>query len=206
MFQKPSPVVWTLLVANISVFALETLTQGHGFTPLALWPWGGQGGAPSFEPWQLVTYAFLHAGWAHLFANMLALYMFGPDTEDLLGSRRFAVFYFVCVVGAALTQLLVMSRLYPSPEPTVGASGGIFGVLLLYAMAFPHRRIMLLFPPIPMPAWLFVAGYGALELYLGVFQTAQGVAHFAHLGGMAFGFVLIRYWMATGALRLRRYI
>jgi len=92
---------------------------------------------------------------------------------------------------------------YPSMAATLGASGGIFGLLLCYGMAYPHRRLMLLFPPIPMPAWLFVTLYGLWELYLGVFQSEQGVAHFAHLGGMAAGFLLIRYWRAQ-RLRGRR--
>src|SRR5579862_6747507 len=127
---------------------------------------------------------------------MFALFMFGPDCEALLGSRRFTIYYFVCVLGAAVTQLLVTQYLYPSPEPTIGASGGIFGVLLLFGMAFPRRQLLLLFPPIPMPAWLFVTLYGLLELFFGVSRTLPGVAHFAHLGGMAAGFVLIRYWRA----------
>jgi membrane associated rhomboid family serine protease len=127
---------------------------------------------------------------------MFALYMFGPDVERLLGAARFRLFYLVCVVGAALAQLLVTATIYPNPSPTVGASGGIFGILLCFGMAFPRRTLLLLFPPIPMPAWLFVTLYGFMELYLGVFGSSQGVAHFAHLGGMAAGYVLIRYWRA----------
>jgi membrane associated rhomboid family serine protease len=107
----------------------------------------------------------------------------------------------MCVVGAALMHLIVVSAAQMPPLPTVGASGGVFGLLLAFGMAYPKRMIVLLFPPIPMPAWLFVTLYGALELYLGITQTAQGVAHFAHLGGMATGFVLIRYWRAQKRLR-----
>ena len=105
----------------------------------------------------------------------------------------------MCVAGAAGAQLLVTATIHPSPYPTLGASGGVFGLLLCYGMAFPQRRLLLLFPPIPMPAWLFVTLYGVLELFLGVFATNQGVAHFAHLGGMAAGYVLLRYWRATAA-------
>ena len=125
---------------------------------------------------------------------MLALYMFGGDIERLLGSRRFLVYYLACVVGAAVAQLVVLGGMNRPPVPTVGASGGVFGLLLAFGMAFPHRKLMLLFPPIPMPAWLFVTLYGLLELYLGVFGSSQGVAHFAHLGGMVTGYVLLTYW------------
>jgi membrane associated rhomboid family serine protease len=164
----------------------------------ALWPWGADRdyGAPPFEPWQLVTYAFLHdtSNLWHLLGNMFALYIFGPDVELTLGPRRFVLYYFTCVVGAGLTQLLVVHFISPGPYETIGASGGIFGLLLFYGMAFPHRRLLLLFPPIPMPAWLFVTLYGILELTLGVTGRMQGVAHFAHLGGMVTGFMLILYW------------
>src|SRR4029453_474145 len=154
-------------------------------------------GAPSFHVWQLLTYGFLHGGVAHLFFNMFALYMFGGDVEGLLGSRRFLVYYLVCVVGAALTQLVVMGGIQRPPAAGLGASGGVFGLLLAFGMAYPQRRIMLLFPPIPMPAWVFVTLYGLLELYLGVTGTAQGVAHFAHLGGMVAGFAMLTMWRAT---------
>jgi membrane associated rhomboid family serine protease len=120
--------------------------------------------------------------------------MFGPDVEQVLGSRRFAFYYFACVVGAALTQMFVVHAIYPSPYPTLGASGGIFGILLLFGMAFPYRKILFVFFPIPINAWLFVTLYGVAELWLGVFGSSQGVAHFAHLGGMATGFALILYW------------
>jgi len=151
-------------------------------------------GAPEFQIWQLLTYGFLHGNLAHLFFNMFALYMFGGDIERLLGAQRFLIYYLVCVVGAAVAQLLVTSGSDMPPVPTVGASGGVFGLLLAFGMAYPHRKLMLLFPPIPMPAWLFVTLYGLLELYLGVTGSGAGVAHFAHLGGMAAGYVLLRLW------------
>jgi membrane associated rhomboid family serine protease len=204
MFRSLTPVVRALLYSNLIVFVAQTLT-GDSLTDLfALWPWNSRSlyGAPPFEPWQIVTYAFLHANLLHIFSNMLALYMFGPDSERVLGSRRFAQYYLACVIGAALTQMLVMSRVDPGPAPTVGASGGIFGVLLFYGMAFPHRRILLLFPPIPMPAWLFVTLYGVFELVQGVFGTTQGVAHFAHLGGLATGALMILYWRRSRPLDL----
>jgi membrane associated rhomboid family serine protease len=192
----------TLLIANVAVFVLQYLTGQLLIAPFALWPIGSdQFGVPGFRPWQLLTYGFLHAGPAHLFFNMLALYMFGGDIERLLGSRRFLVYYLVCVVGAAVTQLIVLGNIERPPVPTLGASGGVFGLLLAFGMAYPQRRIILLFPPIPMPAWLFVTLYGLLELYLGVTGTSQGVAHFAHLGGMLAGYVLLTLWRTNARRR-----
>jgi membrane associated rhomboid family serine protease len=193
MFRNLTPVVRALLIANLVGFGLEYLIGDRLLVQFALWPWGVQAQAP-FEPWQLVTYAFLHGGFWHLFGNMLALYMFGPAVELVLGPRRFALYYFVCVIGAALTQQLVTRPVFGDASPTIGASGGIFGLLLFYGLAFPHRRVLLLIPPIPMPAWLFVTLYGLLELFLGVFGSGQGIAHFAHLGGMATGALMILYW------------
>lgn len=193
----PMPAVTrTLLIANVAIFGLQVLTQNAFLPAFALWPIASPQypGAPSFEVWQLLTYGFLHGDWTHLFFNMFALYMFGGDVERLLGPRRFLQYYLVCVVGAAVTQLVVMSGISTPPLPTVGASGGVFGLLLAFGMAFPRRRIMLIFPPIPMPAWLFVTLYGLLELYLGVTGSQVGVAHFAHLGGMAAGYAMLVYW------------
>ncbi len=190
------PVTRALLMANVAIFILQQLTGNLLIVPFALWPFGSPQfrGAPDFQVWQVLTYGFLHGSLAHLFFNMLALYMFGGDIERLLGARRFLIYYLVCVVGAAVAQLTVMGGMNRPPVPTVGASGGVFGLLLAFGMAFPQRRVMLLFPPIPMPAWLFVTLYGLLELYLGVTGTQAGVAHFAHLGGMAAGYALLVYW------------
>ena len=131
---------------------------------------------------------------------MLALFMFGGEIERVWGSRRYSVYYLTCVVSAAGAQLIVAS-MAGGTVPTVGASGGVFGLLLAFGMMFPRRMVMLLFPPIPMPAWLLVTLYGALELFMGITGTQQGVAHFAHLGGMAGGFLLIQYW--RGRLPIR---
>ena len=203
MFTHLTATVRTLLILNLAMYAAQVFLGPDRFAPLELWPLHSDiahGGLP-FEPWQLISYAFLHGGFWHLFANMFALYMFGPDIERLLGPGRFRWYYLVCVLGSACAQLLVTATIYPSPYPTLGASGGIFGLLLCYGMAYPQRRVLLVFPPIPMPAWLFVTLYGVLELFLGVFGTNQGIAHFAHLGGMAAGFVLIQYWRAKSARR-----
>ena len=197
MNDRITPINKALLIANVAVFGLQYLLGSVIEIFFALWPFGSaQAGYPPFRPWQLLTYGFLHGNLAHLFFNMFAVFMFGSEIERLFGSRRYLTYYLLCVIGAALMHLIVVYVAGMDLAPAVGASGGVFGLLLAFGMAWPHRKLMLLFPPIPMPAWLFVTLYGVLELYLGITQTAQGVAHFAHLGGMATGFVLIRYWRA----------
>jgi len=193
------PVTQALLISNVLVFLLE-MSGAISLGEFALWPPAAGPLGSRFEIWQVVTYSFLHANVAHIFFNMLALYMFGGEIERLFGSRRFLVYFLACVVGAAVAQLIVLSGMNRPPVPTVGASGGVFGLLLAYGLAFPRRKLMLLFPPIPMPAWLFVTLYGLLELYLGVTGSGQGVAHFAHLGGMAAGALLLVYWSRTRRL------
>src|SRR3954469_14365159 len=194
MFFSLPPATRWLLLANVAFFIIESLSGSSGLiTYLALWPLRPAGGI-SFEPWQIVSYSFLHASFWHLFVNMFALYMFGGELERLWGQRRYLQLYFASVVAAAITQLLFSSFVATQPYPTVGASGGIFGLLLAYAMYFPRRTIVLLIPPIPMPAWLFVALYGLLELYLGITGTQEGVAHVAHLGGMLGAWLMILYW------------
>jgi len=199
MFDRITPTNKALILANIVVFALQYLLGSFFDIHFALWPpQAAEFGYPEFRPWQLLTYGFMHdtSNLAHIFFNMFALFMFGSDIERLFGPKRYLTYYLVCVIGAALMHLIVVNAASLPPLPTVGASGGVFGLLLAFGMAWPKRTIMLLFPPIPMPAWLFVTLYGMLELYLGVTSTASGVAHFAHLGGMATGFVTIRYWQA----------
>jgi membrane associated rhomboid family serine protease len=185
------PVTLALLVANVAVFLLQDAAGPALFAWFALWPPGAPG-LPEFQPWQLVTYGFLHGGLAHIAFNMFALYMFGSDIERLFGARFFLQYYFACLVTAALTHLAATAWMGAAPLPTVGASGAMFGLLLAYGWYFPQRRVMLIFPPIPMPARVFVAGYGAVELILGVTGTASGVAHFAHLGGMLGGWLMIQ--------------
>jgi rhomboid family protein len=188
------PVTQALIIANVAVFLLESAGGMSLFEWFALWPpHSGPSAAPDFQLWQLVTYSFLHGNLAHIFFNMFALYMFGADVERLFGSRFFAAYYFVSVLAAALCHLVVTTWMGADPAPTVGASGGIYGVLLAYGMYFPNRQLILLFPPIPMRARTFVIVYAVLELVLGVTGTAAGVAHFAHLGGMLGGYLMIRY-------------
>ncbi len=182
------PVTQTLLIANVAVFLLQSAGGGLLEEWFALWPPGY-----GFAIWQLVTYGFLHGGIAHIFFNMLGLYMFGSDIERLFGSRYFLFYYFACLVAAALTQLLFTAMAGGPPVPTLGASGALYGLLLAFGMYFPRRMVMLIFPPIPMQARFFVILFGALELVFGVTGTAAGVAHFAHLGGMLGGWLAIQY-------------
>ena len=199
------PVTTALIVANVAIYLLQSLLPGL-VVPFALWPLGASQMDPrvGFAPWQLVTYAFLHGGLMHLAFNMFALWMFGGMVERVFGTRRYLMYYFACVVSAALTQL-AFSVFSGGIYPTVGASGGVFGLLLAYARYFPDNRVMLLFPPIPMRARTFVLLYAAIELFLGVTGTQEGVAHFAHLGGMVGGFALLRHWHGpSGRSRITR--
>jgi len=187
-----------LLVVTVGVSLLGFATGGALFDALALWPLGS-----GFAPWQLASYALLHGGLLHLAFNMYGLWMFGSALEQLWGPRRLLQFYVVCVLAAGAVQLLVASGA-PVPYPTVGASGGLFGLLLGYAMMFPQRTLMLLFPPIPMPAWLFAVLFGLLELTLGFAGAQTGIAHFAHLGGMVGGWLMLRYWRGQRPFGRRR--
>jgi membrane associated rhomboid family serine protease len=199
MFSNLPPVTKALLIANGLVFLLQQFA-GNALVAFELWPIGGSNdpyAGSDFLPWQLLTYGFMHGNVGHLLFNMLALLMFGAPVEHVWGQRRFLTFYLVCVIGAAVCQLIVGAwTLSQGGEayPTVGASGGIFGLLLAYGMLFPQQRVMLLIPPIPMKARTLVIVYGVIELLMGITNTMPGVAHFAHLGGMLFGWLLIRYW------------
>ena len=182
------PATQALLLANVAVFFLERVIGDALFGPLALWPLG----SGNFFPWQILSYSFLHGSFEHLFFNMLGLWMFGSELERIWGEKRFLQFYAASVLAAALAQLVV-TAVMGSVYPTVGASGGLFGLLFAFAVMFPNRVILLFFV-IPMKARYLVALYGLLELYQGVYVMNSGVAHFAHLGGMVGGFLMIRYW------------
>lgn len=187
-------VIFTLLILNGLVFAAQQFDYRFMVINFGLWP-AGVTNSP-FAPWQILTYGFLHGDFMHIAFNMFALWMFGRELELMMGARRFLTYYLTCVIGAAFVQLIV-AKFTGAVYPTIGASGGVFGILLAFGMAFPNRMIMLIFPPIPMRAKYFVLLYGLLELYLGVSKSAPGVAHFAHLGGMLFGFLLLQYWNKT---------
>lgn len=190
-------VIFLLLIANGLVFAAQQFPLFAEFLGryFALWPL--KSALADFYPWQLVTYGFLHGNTMHLLFNMFMLWMFGRELELMMGPRRFLTYYMTCVIGAGIVQLIV-TGLQGSPYPVVGASGGVFGLLLAFGMAFPNRMIMLMFPPIPMKAKYMVVLFGCLELYFGLSGRAPGIANFAHLGGMLFGFLLIRHWKKAG--------
>jgi membrane associated rhomboid family serine protease len=216
------PVIKNLLILNGLFFlaqfvAANTLSSSSLLTTLlnylALYPPGAPeqgafvvgnriGAIPGFWPWQMVSYSFLHGSLGHLFFNMFALWMFGVQIENRWGSQRFGTFYFLCVLGAAVTHLLFVPNAQTLgvgggfaqvAVPTVGASGGVYGILLAFGMMFPNQPIYLWFL-FPIRAKWLVIGFGALELYSAVTGTSAGVANFAHLGGMVFGFLLIQYW------------
>ncbi|MEX2602120.1 MAG: rhomboid family intramembrane serine protease [Balneolaceae bacterium] len=186
------PAVKHLVIINLLVF-LALMTPGIGnilFRFGALWPIGGG----YFEPWQLVTYMFLHADLWHVFFNLFALWIFGQAIEQFWGTRRFTTYYFLTGIGAALIHMWIDG----GGAPTIGASGAVFGILLAFGMMFPDRYIMLLIPPMPIKAKYFVAIFGGIELFFGITGTRSGIAHFAHLGGMVVGFALIKYWGIKG--------
>lgn len=197
-----SSIVMALIFFNGIVFLMELSGGGRLISYFALWPLLPSGQSsfgeamPHFQIWQLVTYSFLHGGWAHILLNMYALWLFGSRMEYVWGPKVFAVYYFVCVIGAGLVQLFVSTRMAEQGGiyPTLGASGGVFGILLAFGLTFPNERLMLIFPPVILKAKWLVIIYGGIELFAGVTGTAEGVAHFAHLGGMFFGYLLLRYW------------
>lgn len=219
MFATP-PVVKNLIIINVLFFLAETIlpssTSDWMFEKMGLFFWESN----YFRLYQLVTHMFLHANLSHLFMNMFALWMFGRVLEYDLGSKRFLTYYMVTGIGAALLHLGVswieithmkfaaaeaVSSQYLITEivqrinvVTVGASGAVFGVLLAFGMLHPNSIIMLLIPPIPIKAKYFVIGYGIIELFLGVSGAGGNIAHFAHVGGMLWGFILLRWWKKKG--------
>ena len=203
--------VLNLMIANAVVFLATMLfDERELYTNFALFNIDfrciGQEGMSLFQPWQPLTYMFMHGGFSHLFFNMFSLWMFGRTLELELGWKRFLIYYIVCGVGAALFQMGIAQIDLSHMEvgtatwarymstPTVGASGAIFGLLLAFGMMHPNAIISLIFPPISLKAKWFVVIYGVLELFLGVSGTMSGVAHFAHLGGMFWGWLLLLLW------------
>ena len=194
------PVTKVLLWAIGIVYVLQQLSPflDQNFALYPLGQFYEQGVVVSyFRPWQLLTYAFLHGGFVHLLFNALMLVQFGPRLENTLGRKRFIQFLVVCTVGAAVVQLAVLWLMRSNGYavgPTLGASGYIYGVLLGWAVLWPHDRLMMILPPVEMSVRTMVLVFGGIELFLGVTGTGQGVAHFAHLGGILFGWLLLRFW------------
>lgn len=216
MLKQLPPITKNLLIINVICFLAQLVGEQRGVDLSDLLGLHFVM-APDFKPWQFVSYMFLHANFTHLFFNMFSLWMFGRIVEQTMKPSRFILFYFVCGIGAAIcqevwqlvdyytsglsnfdyVQFVDGPRMavgeYLNHWTTIGASGACYGVLLAFGMAFPNERIMLLLPPIPIKAKYFVVGYAAIEL-LSAYTSNDNVAHFAHLGGMLFGFLLILFW------------
>ena len=208
------PVVKNLLILNGLAFVAQLIFQARSGAGIgvveewfALWPAGIPSGEAlpayggRFWPWQLLTSGFLHGSFSHILFNMFGLWMFGGVIERDLGSQRFLFYFLACVVGASALQVLVVSAplLFGVGEfayvPTLGASGGVLGVLAAFGLLHPEQKVFLLFIPVPIPARIFVLGYAAIDLFSGLSGYSTGVAHFAHLGGMLTGVVLLLYWL-----------
>lgn len=191
---EPRPIfAYVIIGLCVAVFLYQWQDLESCYLWGALWPLGER-----FHVWQLVTYAFLHGGLSHLIFNLLGIHMFGGALEQVLGTRRVAMLYFISVLTAAAAQLAVQAQ-SGAIYPTVGASGGLFGLLLMFALLFPQRKLLVFPLPIPLPAWLFVTLYAGVELYLGVTGTLQGIAHFAHLGGLVGGLITWLLWRRSSA-------
>ncbi len=187
----PPAVKHLLIINGLVFFALITPAIGDIlFRFGALWPLG----SGLFQPWQLVTYMFLHAGFSHILFNLFALWIFGQSIEAFWGTKRFVIYYLLTGIGAALIHMLIGG----GGAPTIGASGAVYGILLAFGMMFPDRYIVLLIPPVPIKAKYFVMIFGAIELFSGLTRPGSGIAHFAHLGGMIVGYALIRIWGLKG--------
>ncbi len=204
------PVVKNLVMINGIMLLITFLTGDFMYEKFALFFFE----SPLFKPYQLITHMFMHGSFIHLFFNMYSLIIFGIVLEQVWGSKKFFIYYMVTGLGAAVLHSLVLYLEYSSLNgsyqagnlmaatgidaimrtPTVGASGAVFGVLLAYGMLFPNNVLQLIFPPIALKAKWFVMIFGAIELYLGISKTGSNIAHFAHLGGMLFGYLLIIYW------------
>ena len=199
-FNIPS-VTKNLIIINALIWIMAELKPGFMIPTFALFfP-----ESPFFEPWQIITHMFMHGGFFHLFFNMYTLLIFGSVLERVWGPKKFTFFYFVTGLGAALlhtgVQYIDFAYILPSSAipsllgtPTVGASGAIYGLLLGYAMLYPDSELTLVFPPITLKAKWFVIIFALIELTFGLTGTQLGVAHFAHLGGMLFGWLIILYW------------
>lgn len=216
MFRNTPFIVKNLIIINIIVLVATMINENFMYENFSLFSFH----SPFFKPYQFITHMFMHGGIWHLFFNMYTLWIFGSILENVWGSKKFLLFYFVTGLGAALLHNLVLEIELSSLQnavqsgnmaaqtsimnilrtPTVGASGAIYGVLLGYGMLFPNNIISLIFPPIALKAKWFVIIFGAIELLMGVTGTGSDVAHFAHLGGMVFGFILIMYWKKKGKM------
>jgi membrane associated rhomboid family serine protease len=220
-FSNLSPVVKNLLIINLLCFIPFVALSAEQYTSLVVSHFAVfYFDSPFFRPWQIITYMFLHGGWAHIMFNMFALFSFGPIVEYSIGSKRFFNLYFICGIGAVFFQMLVqaievhsmtgsfMAANLPISDPAIigklqaiydgpvlGASGAIFGLLIAFGMLYPNMELMILFIPVPVKAKYIIPVYVVIELFLGVSQFAgDDVAHFAHLGGALLGFIMVKIW------------
>ena len=217
-YENTRPPVWqsiptvtrNLLLINIVVFVATfiddtLLHDDYMYRMFALF----YPASPFFRIWQPLTHMFMHGGFWHLFFNMYTLLMFGAPVERAIGERKCLIFYFICGFGAmALHWGVQWCQLHLAAGmaadilsiPTVGASGAIYGVLIAFAMLYPDATLVLLFPPIPLKAKWWVLIFAGIEVVTGITGTMDGIAHFAHLGGMLIGFLLMLYWRKSGKL------
>ena len=204
------PAVKNIIIINVLMMIITALNEQYMISHFALF----YPTSPYFKPWQIITHMFMHGGFWHLFFNMYTLFIFGTVLERVWGTKKFLIFYFVTGLGAALMHTgvqFIEAQVYISKiaensqqamasyqalkiTPTVGASGAIYGVLMGYAMLFPDSVLSLIFPPVSLKAKWFVIIFAVIELVTGIFSIGGGIAHFAHLGGMLFGWLLILYW------------
>ena len=210
------PVTKNLIIVNVIVFLASLLNENFMIGTFALFYPTSQ----YFHWWQVVTHMFMHGGFWHIFFNMYTLLIFGCVVERIIGSKKFLLFYFICGLGAVALHLgveylqmqsymqgaalgnatAIQNIAMIKNTPTVGASGAIYGVLMGYAMLFPESRMTLLFPPVTLSAKWMVAIFAAIELFTGVTGISAGIAHFAHLGGMLIGWLMILSWRKRGVL------
>lgn len=191
------PALKHIIIINVIMFIATLLNEEFMLEHFALFPIG----TDFFRPWQLITHMFMHGGFFHIFFNMYTLFFFGMALERVWGSKKFIIYYFVTGIGAAFSYMFVMYLLGHHSYYMIGASGAVYGVLLGYGMLFPNNRITMIFPvPVTLKAKWFVLIFGAIELVTGIFDTTSGIAHFAHLGGMIFGIILILIWKKKNKL------
>ena len=219
--RSSAPATFNIIIINVLVMIMITLNEGFMIEHFALF----YPASPFFKPWQFITHMFMHGGFWHIIFNMYTLWIFGSVLERIWGWKKFLVFYFVTGLGAALLHTgvqFIEAQVYMSQiadgslaaqtalhqlklTPTVGASGAIYGVLIGFAMLYPDAMLTLIFPPVSLKAKWFVIIFAVIELFTGVFGIGGGIAHFAHLGGMLFGWMLIMYWKKKGKMYHYKY-
>ena len=205
-FLENTPVVKHILAINIILFIATQINPDYMIRTFAMF----YPESPLVRPWQPVTYLFMHGGIMHILFNMYSLWLFGTVLEQSIGSKKFFVFYMLCGLGAAALHFGVESISFESASmaakieimriPTLGASGAVYGLFLGYAMLYPNSVLSFIFPPVSLKAkWMMLIFVG-IELLIGISQTTDGVAHFAHLGGVVMGVLLLLFWRKTDRL------